>query len=124
MTVTEPPESPQATAPETPPKTPGGTIASLPFKQIPPKHGGIAEIATDQWAAWTGGAPSAFWLGLKEPKPTSIGPNQYRPSNISGQAKAQHYRTQGLETKFSRDADLQVFQKKVLEHLETYGTSK
>ena len=74
-----------------------------------------------QWAAWTGGEPTEDWTGLNTPKPTSIGPNQYRPASISGQAKAQYYRTQGLETKFTRDGDLQVFQKKVLEHLVTYG---
>ena len=107
---------------QTPLKThPGGTTTDIPFKQATPKHGGIAEIATNKWAAWTGGAPSDDWTGLKDPNPTSIGPNQYRSANISSQAKAQYYRTQGLETKFTRDGDLQVFQKKVLKHLETYG---
>ena len=123
MTETTPAESPSAaTAFQTPLKThPGGTKADIPFKQATPKHGGIAEIATHKWAAWTGGEPSNDWSGLKTPNPTSIGPNQYRSSDISSQAKAQYYRTQGLETKFTRDGDLQVFQKKVLEHLETYG---
>ena len=47
---------------QTPTKTPGGTTAQLPFKQATPKHGGIAEIAMNQWAAWTGGAPSNDWM--------------------------------------------------------------
>ena len=107
MTETTPAESPQATAYQTPEKirTPGGTTVEIPFKQATPKHGGIAEIATNQWAAWTGGAPSSDWSGLKNPKPSSIEPNRYRSSSISSQAKAQYYRTQGLETKFTRDGE-------------------
>ena len=79
MTETTPAELPQAMAYQTPEKikTPGGTTVEIPFKQATPRHGGIAEIATNQWAAWTGGAPSNDWMGLKTPKPTSIGPNQY-----------------------------------------------
>ena len=102
MMETDQPESPMAAAYETPVKTPGETVDKpIPYKQDHPKHGGIAKVATDQWAAWTGGEPSADWLGLKKPNPSSIEPNRYRPSSISSQAKAQYYRIQGLEPKFS-----------------------
>ena len=117
----EPPDSP-GTAFDTPARgARSATIAQLPFKQAKPKFGGLVEIATDQWAAWTGGEPSGDWTGLKEPNPKSIGPNRYRPSSISSSAKSRYYRIQGLETKFTRDSDLQVFQMKVKKHLKTYG---
>ena len=91
------------------------------FKPNVPQFGGIEEVGTDSWAAWTGGKPRADWTGLLNPTPTSINPGQYRSNSIAGKAKSQVYRVQGLETKFTKDSDLLTFQKEVMEHLVQHG---
>ena len=114
------PPSGKATA--TPPK--GSVMTStmkVPFMPEKPKFGDVTEVGTDTWAAWTGGRPKADWSELEDTQPLSIDPNQYRSTSISSQAKSQYYRTKGFEVKFTRDSDLQTFQKKTLEHLEQYG---
>ena len=91
------------------------------FKPAVPVLGGIQEVGTDLFAAWTGGKPKSDWLGLEDPTPSIIGPNQYRGTSISSQAKSRSYRVQGLETKFSKDSDLATFEKKVTKHLIQHG---
>ena len=97
------------------------TTVKLPFKPKAPKFGGIKEVGTDLWAAWTGGKPRADLASLRVSTPGSIDPNQFRANSISAQAKSKVYRTQGLETKFTRDSDVLTFQKKVMKHLVSYG---
>ena len=91
------------------------------FKPQQPKHGNLIEIGTDVWVAYTGGKPSADWSQLESAPTTTIGPNQYRATSISTQAKSQYYRTQGLETKFSKGKDLQTFQRKIFDHMKLHG---
>ena len=90
---------------------------SMPFKPVKPRFGGLSEIGTGVWAAWTGGKPAADWKGLDDPNPKAIKPNQYRVNSVSSEAKARHYRVVGLDTKFKRSDDLPTFQKKVMKHL-------
>ena len=78
-------------------------------------------MGTDLFAAWTGGKPKADWTGLEDPTPSTIGPNQYRGTSISSQAKSRAYRVQGLDTKFSKDSDLATFEKKIMKHLIQHG---
>ena len=101
--------------------TPTATVARIPFKPTTPKFGGVEEVGQDTWAAWTGGKPKADWTGLLDPSPVSVTPTQYCSSSVSSQAKARAYRVHGLETKFSRNSDLQTFQKKVWKHLVEHG---
>ena len=91
------------------------------FKQAKPTMGGLVEVGTDVWAAWTGGKPKADWSGLDEPNPTSIKPKQYRLASVSAASKSEHYRTQGMTTKFGRKKDLLTFERKLMEHLEENG---
>ena len=107
-----------------------GTIASLMpregqalniFKPTKPKFGDVCEVGHDLWSAWTGGKPKGDWLGLEDPTPKTVTPNQYLMSSISSQAKALVYCVQELATKFTRDSDLQTFQKKFMNHLVQYG---
>ena len=91
------------------------------FMPTKPKFGDIKEVGTGTWVAWTGGEPKPDWSELQTIAPTSIDPNQYRVSSISGRSKSKYYRVQGLETKFTRTSDLQTFQKKVWKHLVEHG---
>ena len=103
---------------------PGGSSLStggVVYRPTKPQFGDVVEVGPNMWAAWTGGKPKGDWSGLMEPSPRTLTPNQYRMSSISSQAKALHYRTQGLETKFTRDGDLLTFQKKFMKHLVSYG---
>ena len=77
------------------------TASKLMFKPKKPKRGGLSQIGKDLWAPWTGGKPKTDWSGLGVPKPSSIEPNQYRATTVSGLSKGQHLRTQGLSSKFS-----------------------
>ena len=84
MTKTDtPPETPEGKGTTSlgvqPPPTPctpgGGTIVSMPFKPVKPRFGGLSEIGTGVWAAWTGGKPAADWKGLADTNPKAIKPN-------------------------------------------------
>ena len=91
------------------------------FRPKVPKFGGITRVGIDAWAVWTGGKPTVTWLELQDPKPKLISPSQYRPTTITGQAKNQSYRTQGLDVKFGRKSDIHTFQRDVMDHLEDHG---
>jgi len=91
------------------------------FKPTTPRFGGVKEVEARNWAVWTGGKPKPDWTGLEVPDPLAIKPTQYRPSSITGKTKSQIYRVKGLEKKFSRGSNLQVFERKVFEHLTQHG---
>ena len=95
--------------------------ATIPYRPVKPKYGDIAIVGADNWAPWTGGKPRADWSELEEPAPRTIVATQYRPTSVSSQTKSLKYRIEGLETKFTRDGDLQTFEKKVTKHLVAYG---
>ena len=103
------------------PKTASKSGSKSAFKPKKPKRGGLTQVGKDLWAPWTGGKPKTDWSGLEVPKPSSIEPNQYRSTSVSGLSKGQHYRTQGLSSKFSRTKDLMTFQEKVMDHLVDHG---
>ena len=117
-TSTTPPPSPTPSGATT---IAAASTARIPFKPTKPKFGDIYEVGTDSWAAWTGGKPKADWTGLENPTPVAVAPNQYRTTSIGGQAKSQAYRVKGLENKFSRNSDLQTFEKKMWIRLVEYG---
>ena len=96
-------------------------VIQATYMPTKPIMGDIKQVGGSDYAAWTGGVPRHDWSGLEDPTPVSVEPKQYRPSSVGGSSKAQHYRTTGLETKFTRSSDLLVFQKKVMDHLEING---
>ena len=59
-------------------------------------------------------------MSLEDPNP-AIQPNWYRPTSVQGLTKSQYYRTEGLETKMTKEGDLIAFQRLVLAKLEKYG---
>ena len=86
-----------------------------------PKFGGREQVSADTWVTWTGGKPKADWSGLEDPNPKTIQPNRYRTTSVTSQSKSLRYRTQGLETKLTRDSDFQIFQKKFMKLLVAHG---
>ena len=102
----------------TPPTVPVMTTVYQPTK---PKMGGVEKQSDSSFTAWTGGQPNPKWLGLKDPTPSTIMATQYRPTSIGSATKGQHYRTLGVEPKFTRKTDLLTFQKKFMDHLKQHG---
>ena len=94
---------------------------SSTFKPKVPKYGGLEQLGTDYFVAWTGGKPKYDWTELADPSPKEIQPNQYRPTSISTQAKSQAFRRMGLDPKYSKGDDILLFQHNVLEHLIDHG---
>ena len=104
--------------------TSSGTVqastARVPFKPETPKFGGI-ERDEEHWIVWTGGKPKSDWSGLEEENPDSITDNQFRGTSVGSRSKRAVYRTQGLETKFTRKSDLQTMAKDIKMHFVEYG---
>ncbi len=97
------------------------TTSTTPFKPTKPKFGDLQEIESGVWTAWVGGEPLADWSGLKEPKPLSVTPTQFRANRIYDLAKSRKYRIEGMTNKFTRSSDMLTFQKKVTKHLKEHG---
>ena len=109
--VGSPPPSIKARLPPPSPR------ASRVVKPMKPIMGDVIEVKTDEWIAWTGaGKPKADWSGLEDPKVTPE-PKWYRSATMSA-AKSQHYRTEGLSIKCTRDGgSLTAFQRRFKECL-------
>ena len=86
-----------------------------------PIMGGARRQGNEVITPWTGGKPNKGWNGLSEATPKAVHPTQFRPISIGSSTKAQHYRTSGMTPKFSRKHDLLTFQRKLMEHFESYG---
>ena len=86
-----------------------------------PIMGDVEKQSDDTYTAWTGGQPRSGWLGLVVTAPPSLFPTQFQPTGIGSSTKAQYYRTIGLSTKYSRKEDRLTFQRKVMDHMVTYG---
>ena len=91
------------------------------YKPDTPKYGGLTQSGPDYWVPWTGGKPKEDWSGLEKPDPVTTNPNQYRVTSITSSAKSRVYRIKGLEHKLSRTGDLQLFQRKIMDHLVEFG---
>ena len=96
-------------------------MTTTSFAPETPKFGGREQVSADAWVIWTGGKPKADWSGLEDPSPKTIQPNGHRTTSVTSQSKSLRYRTQGLETKLTRDSDFQIFQKKFMKRLVAYG---
>ena len=82
--------------------------------------GDLTQVSDTAWDAWTGGKPKPSWVGLDNLNGLDS-PNQLCPIYASSAQKGYNYRKKGLDIKFSRKDDLQVFQKKVKAHLVDCG---
>ena len=105
-----------------PPPTP---ILSSPsaFKPTAPKMGGLEQISSDVYSAWTGGKPNLTWTTLSAdatPSPTT--PSQYRGTGHND-VKGYSLRIMGLKKKFNSDLStpLNVFTTAVFAHLQQHG---
>ena len=100
---------------------PVGSPNLAPFLPTKPIMGDIIQVGLQIFVAWTGGKPKHDWSMLdssayKSPQVAS----QQRPTFND---KLQHYRSQGLKTKLSRNGKMKMkdFELKVRSHLEKYG---
>ena len=92
------------------------------YKPRKPTMGGVKQIGSDAWVAWTGGKPNKGWKGLEDPNPTCIEPTMFRSESIGTSAKSRAYRVTGLEPKLSKTPDnLQIYEKKMFEHMKLHG---
>ena len=120
--------TPPGTPTPTPP-TPGGTTPATPAPPRPTRPAkptfANTRLSTDggtpRWDIWVGGKPNPGLTDLEDPNPAYIAPNQFRSTSVASQSKSHHYRTSGLDTKFTRSSDLLTFQKNLWKHLVNHG---
>jgi hypothetical protein len=90
-----------------------------------PIMGGIVQVKSDQYDAWTGGMPNHDWTGLRHPtiaeEELMLAPNRFRPTSSTNATKLYKERRDGLGVKFSLKSSLQEFLLKVSEHLVNTG---
>ena len=94
-------------------------------KPTTPLMGGLRETSKGTYTAWCGGIPKHDWSGLLVPetkeKKVLVTPSMYRSTSVTSQAKAYVYRSSGLEEKFHKDADRQMFYADVMARLKDTG---
>jgi hypothetical protein len=98
----------QETETEPPVQDPQVQVRS--FRPPTPKMGGLMQVSANEWCAWTGGKPNAFWTNLDSEALTE--PNddfQLRPSSPGSSQKSTQFREKGLETKFKKGDHLLDF---------------
>ena len=95
---------------------------STSFKPPTPTMGGLVQVSSSDWCAWTGGKPRSDWSDLDYSAPTTpTNPFQYRPSSPSAAQKSTSYREQGIEPKFSKSSNLLDFIEQVKTYFERTG---
>jgi hypothetical protein len=99
----------------------GGAEATTTYRPTKPTMGGVQKQSDNSYIAYTGGKPQAGWFGPDEPNPKLIMATQCRPTSNGAATKGMHYRTLGVEPKFTRISDLLTFQKKISDHLVRHG---
>jgi hypothetical protein len=86
------------------------TTPAQAFQPPTPLMGGLVQITSSDWCAWTGGKPLADWTALDPTAPTSPSDDyQLRPSSPGSSQKSTRYREIGLATKFTRNSHLLDF---------------
>jgi hypothetical protein len=92
------------------------------FKPLSPKMGGLLQVSTRDWCAWTGGKPDANWIALDSKALTT--PNddfQYRPNSPGSSQKSASFREKGLEVKFKKGDHLLDFIDQTTQYLARTG---
>ena len=105
----------QATPAANPPAT---TTTHAPPQLI---MGGLDTIPSGYVVAWTGGKPSHLWRGLQRAPAGPTSPDQYWSSSVGTAQKSRAQCIKGLDPKFKRHDNLQVFRDKVWSHLQDCG---
>ena len=95
-----------------------GVPPTVTHKPAMPIMGGLAQLDTDKFVAWTGGEPDLTWTGFKVPTPDFKSPNQLRSTN---DVKGYNHRKSGLSTKFKKNDPLLPFKKLVQAHMKDTG---
>ena len=102
----------------TPAANPRATPTHAPRAPI---MGGLDTIPSGDVVAWTGGKPSHLWRGLQRAPAGPTSPDQYRSGSVGTAQKSRAHRIKGLDPKFKRHDNLQVFRDKVWSHLQDCG---
>ena len=99
----------------------GAAPARPATQHVPPtpRMGGMHIIPSGEHVAWTGGKPNRCWTMLANPpaagSPPSS-PEKYRSSSVGSAQKSRNYRTKGLDPKFKKNDNLQVFRDRIWSH--------
>jgi hypothetical protein len=84
--------------------------------------GGLEQVSSREFVAYTGGKPNSTWTGLDPLVPKSRqNSGQFRYISGASSITAEDLRRHGLSTKFSKGSDLVAFTREVKKKLETYG---
>jgi hypothetical protein len=93
-----------------------------PFKPKEPLMGGLEQVSSKEFVAYTGGKPNSTWTGLDSLASRSRhNSRQFRYISGASFITAEDPRRQGLSTKFSKGSDFVAFTCKVKKKLETFG---
>ena len=104
----------------------GAAPARPATQHVPPtpRMGGVHIIPSGEHVAWTGGKPNRHWTMLANPpaagSPPSS-PEKYRSSSVGSAQKSRNYRTKGLDPKFKKNDNLQVFRDRIWSHFLDHG---
>jgi hypothetical protein len=82
--------------------------------------GNLTQVSDTAWDAWTVDRPKPSWVDLDNQNRLDS-PNQLCLIYASSAQKGYNYQKKGLDVKFNRKDDLQVFHKKVKAHLVDCG---
>jgi hypothetical protein len=84
--------------------------------------GGLQQVSSREFVAYTGGRPNSTWTGLDPlvPKSRQNG-GQFRFISGASSITAEDLRCHRLSTKFLKGSDLVAFTCEVKKKLETYG---
>jgi hypothetical protein len=103
-------------------RTSAATEPSKPMmKPIQPIMGGLSQVSSVEWTAWTDGKPTHDWTGLAGTVETFGSPNQLRPNSAAYAQKGYQFQSTGLTEKFKRSDDLATFIREVKEHMDDCG---
>jgi hypothetical protein len=99
------------------------TVPPVPtFKPQCPKMGGLLQVSTYDWCAWTGGKPDANWSGLGSTALTTPNVNfQYCPNSPGSSQKSASFREKGLDVKFKKGDHLLDFIDNVTQYFTRTG---
>ena len=89
-----------------------------------PRMGGMHTIPSGEHVAWMGGKPNRRWMTLVNPPVAGSPPNspeKYHSSSVGSAQKSCNYRTKGLDPKFKKSDNFQVFCDRIWSHFLDHG---
>ena len=104
----------------------GAAPAQPATQHVPPTphRGGMHTIHSGEHVAWPGRKPNRRWTMLANP-PTAgsplSSPEKYHSSSMGSAQKSRNYCTKGLDPKFKKNDNLQVFRHRIWSHFLDHG---